>query len=152
MKPFVFILIFLPGFAFQAHVNAQESSSAGPVNGYFEDMLLYTDRDIYISGEKIWFKVLCFGPGGRAENVLSKIAYVEVYDQQFNSIVRGKFRLTNGMATGFLGIPSSINSGNYYMRAYSQFMTNYPCYLYPSSLLSIVNPDKPLFDSENTFS
>ncbi len=152
MKPFVFFLFFLGGFAFLPFVNGQESSSAGPGNRYFEDMLLYTDRDVYISGERIWFKLLCFGPGGQTENVLSKIAYVEVYDQQFNSIARGKFRITNGMTTGFLGIPSSINSGNYYIRAYSQYMLNYPCYLYPSSLLSVVNPDKPLFDGKNTFS
>ena len=57
------------------------------------------------------------------------------------TITKAKFRITNGIATGFLNIPDNISTGNYYLRTYTQFMRNYSAYLYPTSLLSIINPN-----------
>ena len=116
---------------------------------YFEQVTLTTDRQIYISGERIWFKALCTGQEGISDPILSKILYLELYDQRLNSIVRLKFRITEGIATGFLDIPSDIHSGNYYLRAYTQFLRNYTAYLYGTEMIRVINPQKPLLIEES---
>jgi hypothetical protein len=119
------------------------------VNGqtsYSEHITLDTDRDIYIAGENIWFHTQCTGP--KADSLLSRIIYIELYDQKLNAINRSKFRITGGFSAGHIAIPADINTGNYFVRAYTQYSRNLPSDMICTSLLTIVNPSKPLPSDE----
>lgn len=121
-----------------------------PEGSYVENLILNTDRELYIAGEKIWFKVSCAGSKSFGETIISKIAYLELYDHNTNTITKGKFRIVNGIATGFLDIPAGISSGNYFLRAYTQFLRNYSPYLYAGTMVTVLNPDKDTDEAINT--
>src|SRR5512145_2046447 len=91
---------------------------------YIENITLDTERDIYIAGENIWFHTLCTAP--KTDSLLSRIIYLELYDQKLNSINQSKFRIIDGFSSGHILIPSDINTGNYFLRAYTQYSRNLP--------------------------
>ena len=114
---------------------------------YREEITLSTDRDLYISGERIWFRAFCKSNAG-ADSILSTILYLELYDQRFNNIVAAKFRILASEATGFIQIPAGISTGNYFIRAYTQYNRNFSPYLFCTSLVTVINPGKPLPEDE----
>ncbi len=143
LKCLKFLFLGFAVFSIQSISISQEKVPMVLDNSYSENLILNTDRELYIAGEKIWFKANCFDNETDAETILSKIIYLELYDYKTKTVTKGKFRIINGVASGFLSIPENLISGNYYLRAYTQFLRNYSSYLYPSSLISIINPEKP---------
>ncbi len=133
----VFIILSVISFA---EIYAQGSGTQKPA-GYFERIVLHTDRDIYITGEKVWFKASCNSLTGHNDSLLSRILYVEIYDQQHNPVAMSKFRIQNQFATGSLIIPPDVHTGYYYIRAYTQFLRNFPAWVYPAKLLTLINPE-----------
>ena len=111
---------------------------------YFENIILNTDRELYIAGENIWFNINCFVNKSTNDSILSKIIYLELYTSQTKTMARVKFRLVNGKASGYLSIPENLVSGNYYLRAYTHYLRNYSPYLFPTKLITIVNPQKAI--------
>jgi len=47
-------------------------------NHYVEKLYLHTDRDVYLTGETIWFKVNCLDGTCLKPSDLSKVVYVEL--------------------------------------------------------------------------
>ncbi|RLD69414.1 MAG: hypothetical protein DRI95_00115 [Bacteroidetes bacterium] len=137
-----YIILSITLFSIQVLAFSQERTSMVLDSSYFENLILNTDRELYIAGEKIWFKVNCFDNETNPETILSKIVYLELYDYKEKTVSKGKFRIINGTATGFLKIPVNLSSGNYYLRTYTQFLRNYSSYLFPGSIISIINPGK----------
>jgi hypothetical protein len=116
--------------------NAQQILDSDPL----ENIIIHTDRDIYLSGEKIWFKAYCLNDENTLENTLSNILYVELFNHSKGSIIKRKFKIVNGTAQGVMEIPKEFPSENYYLRAYTQFLKNYPPETYFTTSLSIINP------------
>ena len=123
---------------------SQQETFINPDSCYFENILLSTDRELYIAGENIWFKANCFVNNSASDSLLSKIIYLELYNHQTKTVANGKFRLIDGIATGFLSTPQDVVTGNYFLRAYTQFLRNSSAYSYPTTLITIVNPKKPI--------
>ncbi|MDA3929255.1 MAG: carboxypeptidase regulatory-like domain-containing protein [Prolixibacteraceae bacterium] len=81
-------------------------------------VFIKTDKDIYASGEKIWFKAEVFnclteGPSSEADLILMiKTELGEV-------IVDGKYLIMNGLVRNQITIPSWAPEGNAYLIAYT---------------------------------
>jgi len=86
-----------------------------------EKVVLTTDRDLYLSGEKILFTAKVFVEGGSNETSLSKILYIELFKEN-KAFVQTKFRLENNLVQGSIRLPEELLSGNYYLRAYTMLM------------------------------
>ncbi len=110
---------------------------------YSEKIRLSTDREIYFPGEKIWFHAFCSERNFGADSLLSSVLYVELYDQQYNSITKTKYRIHQGISSGFLEVPAALETGNYFLRAYTLYSRNFSPILQTTLLLSVINPDKP---------
>lgn len=105
-----------------------------------EKMYVHLDRPLYLIGETIWFKAYNLNAASNHFIDLSKIAYLEVLDADNNALIQTKFSLADGKGNGSLLIPSTIGSGKYKVRCYTNWMKNYgPEYFFESSI-SIVNP------------
>lgn len=110
---------------------------------YNEKISLSIDRDIYITGENIWYSAYITDNAGNYDSVLSSVMYFELYDQQFNSIARTKNRVINGAASGYVVIPKEISTGNYLFRTYTQYTRNFDPIIQNTVLVTIVNPQLP---------
>lgn len=141
-KGILIILLLCAGYTMAQNTsNSIESIlSSDPL----ESVTLNTDRDIYLSGEKIWFKAFCLNKNKTSKIKLSKVLYVELFNNSRKSIIKQKFTIDNGIAQGVIEIPQEFLSGNYYLRAYTQFLKNYPADNYFTTLITIINPEFPL--------
>jgi len=89
------ILVILTG-------NAQETQGFG----------LFTDRDVYVSGETLLAKV--YTP---ADNP-SRIVYLDIVNPYGTRICGVSLQVSNNQSDGFLQLPDSLHSGTYLLRTY----------------------------------
>ncbi|GAC1304051.1 MAG: Plug domain-containing protein [Mucilaginibacter sp.] len=107
-----------------------------------EKIFVHTDKNVYLPGEIVWFKIYCVdGNDGKPLN-LSKVGYIEVVDNNQNPVIQAKISLKNGIGSGSLYIPVSVNNGNYRLRAYTNWMKNFSPEFYFEKIITLVNPLK----------
>jgi hypothetical protein len=107
-----------------------------------EKIFVHTDKNVYLPGEIIWFKVYCVDGNDRKPLNLSKVVYVEVLDNNQNPVIQAKISLKNGVGNGSLYVPVSVNNGNYRFRAYTSWMKNFSPEFYFEKMITLINPLK----------
>ncbi|OQX82096.1 MAG: hypothetical protein B6D64_01075 [Bacteroidetes bacterium 4484_276] len=138
------ILLFVMATSF---LNAQipvDKENMGFVKNLTEQVQIYTDRDLYLSGEEVWFTAYVVINNTFNEFELSKIVYIELFDAAKKKFFKGKFEVINGTAAGSFQIPVETISGSYFIRAYTQYQRNFPPGHYATNLITIINPEFPL--------
>jgi hypothetical protein len=105
-----------------------------------EKIYLHLDRPLYLVGESMWFKAYNVEGGSNSFIGMSKVAYFEVLDKENNAVAQTKFSLAEGKGHGSLIIPSTIASGIYKVRCYTNWMKNFSADYFFESTVSIVNP------------
>jgi hypothetical protein len=106
-----------------------------------EKVMLTTDRTIYFAGEQIWLKADCWLVP--QNDALSKVMYIELLDRKSKPVVQKKLQIIGGSSTGLIEIPMDVVTGNYYIRAYTQYMRNFEKELFYTTELTIINPELP---------
>lgn len=90
-----------------------------------EKVYLHFDKPYYSVGDTIWFKGYVTG-GQNQPSALSKILYVEVLNEADSLVQLLKLPVNNGSAPGNLFLDKDdFKHGNYYVRAYTLWMTNF---------------------------
>ena len=89
-----------------------------------EKIHLHTDRDIYVAGEKIWFKAYLADAATLRYPTGSRYVYAELIDRRDSLVSRVMIRPTDGMFHGCLFLPERIPAGDYTLRAYTRYMEN----------------------------
>ncbi len=113
-------------------------------NSHQEKMYVHTDKNFYLAGELLWFKIYNVDGAQYQPADLSKIAYVEILDKDNKPVMQAKIALSNGKGNGSFYLPVSVNSGNYKLRAYTNWMKNFTAASYFEKPLTIVNTLKTL--------
>lgn len=112
--------------------------------GLREKIYVHTDRQAYLSGEVLWFKIyVTDGSDGHLLN-LSKIAYVELLDKENKPVLQAKVSLSGGMGDGSLLLSTSIPTGQYRFRIYTRWMRNNSPEEYFSKTISLINTHQTL--------
>lgn len=120
-------------------IHAQESKKI-----LHEKLYVHTDKNFYLAGEIMWFKVYYVDGTFNKPLDLSKIAYIEILDRTNKSVMQAKTALKKGSGDGSFYLPSSVNSGNYKIRAYTSWMKNFDADFYFEKNITIVNSLKTL--------
>lgn len=89
-----------------------------------EKLFLHLDRPVYACGETMWFKVYSVDGTLHRPLDLSKVAYVEVLDAGQRPVLQAKVALNDGTGNSSFILPASLSSGNYTVRAYTNWMKN----------------------------
>lgn len=109
-----------------------------------EQVFLQTDRNLYLPGEKIWFRADCFVNNQKISHGLSKVLYVELLNSENEAIARDKYKIDQGYADGMLRLPEGLQTGNYLLRAYTLYMKNFSPEEYYHTVITVINPLIPL--------
>jgi len=109
-----------------------------------EKLFLHIDQELYLTGETLWFKAYYVDGSLHHPMDISKVAYVEVLDGDNRPVLQAKIALKDGVGTGALFLPASMNSGNYHLRAYTQWMKNFSPDQFFHKKIAIVNAFKKL--------
>jgi hypothetical protein len=87
------------------------------ISGYAQNknsLGLFTDRDVYVSGETLLAKI--YSPTDNA----SRIVYLDLVNSLGTRISGASIEIKNNEANGFLQLPDSLSTGTYLLRAYSK--------------------------------
>ena len=145
------ICLLLLVFGYSPVVDAQNTATAieQQLNRYRKEMaeeklFLHTDRDLYLAGEIVWFKIYYVDGNYHTPLNVSKIAYVEILDKDSKAISQAKISLSDGAGHGSFYLPGSITTGVYRLRAYTQWMKNSSAEYFFQKPLTIVNGTRNL--------
>ncbi|MBN1180737.1 MAG: hypothetical protein JXB49_00520 [Bacteroidales bacterium] len=105
-----------------------------------ERVFLNLDKDIYLAGEDLHFSILCYDDNYKLPVNLSKIVYIELFDQDNTPLVQQKIFLDGAIGGGSLLIPKTCKTNYYYVRAYTNYMKNYGEQYFYMDRIKIVNP------------
>ena len=110
-----------------------------------ERIVLETDKDIYLAGEKILFSVTTTDTLNRIAD-FSKVAYAELLsDAKSESQVT--ISISESLGNGYIEIPENLKTGYYRLVAYTRYMRNEGPGAFSRKLIAVVNP--MTFDTEN---
>ncbi len=105
-----------------------------------EKLYVHIDRSFYITGEIAWLKVYVTDASFHKPLDVSKVAYVELLDKNNRAVLQAKIGLTNGTGSGSFFLPATLGSGNYRLRAYTNWMKNFSTDLYFDQTITLINP------------
>jgi len=117
-------------------------AGAQAIRDYREKLYLFTDRNLYASGEKVSFRLYNLSHPLLKESNWSRVFYLELINSRNEAVARGKYQVYSWGGDGQIIIPDTASTGHYYLRAYTSWMRNYPPSEYFHLPLAIVNPRK----------
>ncbi len=131
---------------FSTRLNAQnieswiEQNEKVPV----EKIYLHTDREIYFTGETIWFRsYLTDSRSGRlipgAENI-----YVQLINEAGKTVAEITTMSINGLVSSQMELPDSLKPGNYHLQAFTDYLLNFGSDAFFGKQLSISKPARSL--------
>jgi hypothetical protein len=105
----------------------------------WEEVFVNTDRDDYMAGEELWMSTWLVdrATGKLSEN--SRIIYIELLNPDNRPVVQKRFSLEYGRGAGLVILPDTLSPGEYTLRAYTNWMKNFPPDTYFSRKLNIYN-------------
>jgi hypothetical protein len=109
-----------------------------------EKIFVHTDRIFYLCGEIIWFKAYLANAINSEPLSISKVVYIEILDKTNLPVLQEKIAMKNGVGIGSFLLPFSIASGNYELRAYTNWMKNFSPEHYFNKSISIINTTRNL--------
>lgn len=104
-----------------------------------EKLYLHVNKDFFLTGEILWFKVYNVEGASHVPLDLSKVAYIELLDSKRAPVLQTKVTLKNGQGSGAIYLPASIVNGNYLIRAYTAWMKNFDADSFFEKAITVVN-------------
>lgn len=89
-----------------------------------EKVHLHLDKPFYVIGDDIWFKAYVTEAKSGAPTQMSNILYVELVDVKGTMVRRLRLPMENGVTWGDFVLSDSLVTGNYRIRAYTEWMRN----------------------------
>lgn len=127
----------------EAFKNVQQQFEKFSQHSVQEKIYLHTDKNFYLAGEIIWFKIYYVDGATHHSLNLSKVAYVEIVDRSQKPVLQAKVSLTEKGGSGSFYLPLTLNSDNYTVRAYTSWMRNSGATSFFRKIISVVNTIKP---------
>ena len=115
-----------------------------------EKVYAHLSQNVYLTGETVWFKI--YYVDGVVHHPLntSKVAYLEILDKDNHAVAQTKVSLKDGQGDGAIFLPTSINSGNYNVRVYTQWMKNFSPEFFFHKTITIINSFRKLDTEKET--
>jgi hypothetical protein len=85
-----------------------------------ESAYIQTSKDIYETGEDIWFKVYLLNSSTLKPSELSKTLYMQVVNEDTKKIIwQEKYEIENGFSNGRILLKEDLDEGNYLLEAFT---------------------------------
>lgn len=139
------ILLFCLFLASSGQFSSQQSADKAlqTLNENFsqESIYILTDKDLYLSGETVWFNAMVFRNFTTSD--ISTNFFIEIYDRNKKQILKKRFPVFNGVVQGSIQLPESLSEDIYFFRAYTPMMSNLSEDFQYLKQIPIYNPDSP---------
>ncbi len=106
-----------------------------------ESVHLHLAEEVWLSGQTAWFTGYLSEKGYfPPQQGGSQVLYVELLNRAQQPVLSSKLKLSGGMAPGTFQIPDTLSSGWYQLRAYTQWMRNFPASHFFNKEILVINP------------
>lgn len=139
-----FCLIVLAGNTLQAQDTLVNQFRNYTANAFTEKVFLHTDRNFYLSGEIMWFKIYLTSLPDNKPSGMSKVVYAEVLDELNRPVLQSKIGMREGRGEGSFFLSTAFPSGVYKLRAYTGWMKNFDAAYFFEKEITVVNASTPL--------
>jgi hypothetical protein len=112
------------------------------LNSNPEAIFLHCNATTLVTGETLQYKLYNLNPSVFTSSDVSKIAYVELIDEDAKRVFIQKISLENGIGQGDYFVPTTLKTGNYKLISYTNWMLNKPVTELFQLDLTIINPFK----------
>jgi hypothetical protein len=100
-----------------------------------QKVYLHLDKPFYVGGEMIWLSVYLVDAIQHGLYPGSQVLYVDVISPEGQLVKQHKIKVFEGRAAGDILLPATLSTGNYRLRAYTQWMRNaHPDFFYDKPL------------------
>ncbi len=140
LKPNILILIYILFSQILYSQQLKEKSDEQSIKSFKEELYISTDHDIYLPGEEVWFKVYKINGLTHSPSDISKVVYLELLDKNNFPLRQLKVKTDLSSGSSRFILPDNISSGNYLIRAYTNWMKNFSPDLFFYKTLSVINP------------
>lgn len=123
IKQLLFLMLLFIQIDFACAQSLQNKNSF-PDTSAQETIFIHSNTTTFLTGETLYFKLYCLNPLNNKVSAISKIAYVELIDNEKKSLQKNKIFLDKGIGTGDYFIPTTLKTGNYKVVAYTKWMLN----------------------------
>jgi hypothetical protein len=120
-----------------ALVNGQDFHG-GNNNALKEKILVFTDKQDYLAGEVLWFKITVTAQTGSLAPRLSNSVYAELRDSA-GIVLHSKLLLKDNFCSGAFELPDNLPSGVYTLKTYTGAMKNSSPELYFQKKITVGN-------------
>lgn len=138
-----FIVVFI-ALGIQQNINAQNNLSEQDLNNLEaqinESIFVNTNNNAFVAGETLYYKLYCFNKEKHILSNASKIAYIELFDTNNKRVSKQKIFLNKGIGSGDIFISSNLETGNYKLVGYTNWMLNFKNASFFEISISIINP------------
>ncbi|UAB80784.1 hypothetical protein INR76_11790 [Marixanthomonas sp. SCSIO 43207] len=105
-----------------------------------ENTYVHVNASLYFVGEYLYYKTYVVNTLTQKLSDYSKIGYIELVNENKETVIKQKVKLTSGTGQGDIFIPTTIPSGNYKLISYTLNMLTKASNNYFQQDISIVNP------------
>ncbi len=96
-----------------------------------EKLYLHTDKNVYFNNEICWFKIYDLDAFFNTPLHISSVVYVELLNALNEPVIQEKIELKSNSGNGSLLFSNNLPSGEYILRAYTNWMKNFnPSYFF----------------------
>ncbi|ANH83371.1 hypothetical protein A8C56_22410 [Niabella ginsenosidivorans] len=92
------------------------------ITGNEEVLFIHTDKESYLAGEIIWYKVYLLNADGFTGNTYNTISYLELLNDKGSPVLQSKIEVKKGSGDGSLYLPVNISTGAYTLIGYTSRM------------------------------
>ncbi|MCW3116935.1 MAG: hypothetical protein JWM28_1017 [Chitinophagaceae bacterium] len=126
-KNILWFLLFIPGPG--AYCQLNQISRIDGLSGSLintirasasEKIFVQTDKLFYTPGEQIWFKAYCLNSVSAKPIYTSKTLFLDIVNDRDSVISQSLLHNENGSTDGYIILPFLLNSGYYWLRAYTK--------------------------------
>jgi hypothetical protein len=90
-----------------------------------EEIFVHSDREEYISGEDIWFRIYLINRQTFKPSLNSRIVYFELLNSENRPVAQKRILIDKGFGSGQIVLPDTLSTGIYTIRAYTSWMKNF---------------------------
>ncbi|WP_394776418.1 hypothetical protein [Flavobacterium sp.] len=146
MDRLIHIILITLAVSFQQISFAQKSNPVSELNEIDkklnESIYISTNANSFLTGETLLYKIFCIDKSTNIGSKYSKIAYLQLVDSNKKTVFVHKLFLENFTANSDYFIPTTLETGNYKLIGYTNWMLNKKAVEYFDVDIYIVNPYK----------
>jgi len=89
-----------------------------------EYSFIHTDRDIYIPGDELWYKIYLLSNNAADSAALSKVCYLLLCNNKGEILQKQTIKVAGKSGHGMLSLPKSLPNGQYFLAGTTMWMQN----------------------------